>query len=109
MLRGLAESSFSDCASSFLHPYEDDVKKEDEHSPYFDLPSVLVPPEVIELANLDDGEEDNVPVQKAEEWPEYRIRLFDNDVGKDDRFHTLKLVECFVRSRLTRLSFLVML
>lgn len=45
----------------------------------FDLPSVLVPPEVIELDNLptDDGEDALV---KKEEWPDYMVRLFENDV-----------------------------
>ena len=45
----------------------------------FELPSVLVPPEVIELDSLstDSGEDALV---KKEEWAEYYLRLFDNDV-----------------------------
>ncbi len=43
----------------------------------FSLPSVLVPPEVIELEN-EMGED--APIKK-EEWPEYFVRLFENDVS----------------------------
>lgn len=45
----------------------------------FEIPSVLVPPEVIELDGLstDSGEDALV---KKEEWPEFYLRLFDNDV-----------------------------
>lgn len=45
----------------------------------FELPSVLVPPEVIELDTLstDTGEDAQA---KKEEWPDYYIRLFDSDV-----------------------------
>lgn len=48
----------------------------------FDLPSVLVPPEVIELDPLstDTGEDAQA---KKEEWPDYNIRLFDNDITPD--------------------------
>jgi nuclear cap-binding protein subunit 1 len=46
----------------------------------FDLPSVLVPPEVIELEVLSPESSEDAPIKK-EEWPEYMLRLFDNDVG----------------------------
>jgi len=44
------------------------------------LPAVLVPPEVIELdaMSADSGEESSV---KKEEWPEFFIRLFADDVS----------------------------
>lgn len=45
----------------------------------FTLPSLLVPPEAIELEGLSTELEDDAPVKK-EEWPEYFIHLFDNDV-----------------------------
>jgi hypothetical protein len=45
----------------------------------FDLPSVLVPPEVIELEALSLDSSEDAPVKK-EEWPECMLRLFDNDV-----------------------------
>jgi nuclear cap-binding protein subunit 1 len=44
----------------------------------FDLPSVLVPPEVIELEVLSLESSEDVPIKK--EWPEYMLCLFDNDV-----------------------------
>jgi nuclear cap-binding protein subunit 1 len=45
----------------------------------FDLPSVLVPPEVTELEVLSTESSEDAPIKK-EEWPEYMLRLFDNDV-----------------------------
>lgn len=45
----------------------------------FDLPSVLVPPEVIELEVMSTESSEDAPIKK-EEWPEYMLRLFDNDV-----------------------------
>ena len=44
----------------------------------FDLPSVLMPPEVIELEVLSPESSEDAPIKK--EWPEYMLRLFDNDV-----------------------------
>ena len=35
----------------------------------------------MDLENLEDGVDDNVPVLKNEEWPEYRLRLFPDDVS----------------------------
>lgn len=46
----------------------------------FDLPLVLVPPEIIELDGLAADSEEEAQVKK-EEWPEYFLRLFDNDVS----------------------------
>ncbi|THH27714.1 hypothetical protein EUX98_g6476 [Antrodiella citrinella] len=46
----------------------------------FDLPSVLVPPEVIELDGLSPDNEDFI---KKAEWAEFYIHLFDNDVTPD--------------------------
>ncbi|THH11263.1 hypothetical protein EW145_g774 [Phellinidium pouzarii] len=77
ILKALDESGFSESASSFIHPYD---PKTEGFPPYFDLPSVLVPPEAMELETLTDGTDDNVPVLRNEEWPEYRLRLFDNNV-----------------------------
>lgn len=77
VLKALDESNFSDSASSFLHPY---AAKAEDPSPYFDLPLVLVPPEAIELENLSGGADESATVPKNEEWPEYRVHLFDNDV-----------------------------
>lgn len=72
----LNSSDFAQIPDCFLQPYN--------HLPVytegtFELPSVLVPPEVIELDSLstDSGEDALV---KKEEWAEYYLRLFDNDV-----------------------------
>ena len=73
------------------------MKDEGESSPYFDLPSVLVPPEVVELENLADGAVDNAPVQKSEEWPEYRVRIFDNDVSFRTPLLSLSVAKCSPR------------
>ena len=81
VLRTLDASDFSGSSSSFIQPYSS--KHDLGSSPYFDLPSVLVPPEVIELENMAETEEADAAAQKPEEWPEYRIRLFDNDVGEN--------------------------
>lgn len=72
VLKSLDETEFSESISSFIHPYYKDTEGS---SPYFDLPSVLVPPEAMDLENLEDGVDDNVPVLKNEEWPEYRVRI----------------------------------
>ena len=49
----------------------------------YDLPVVLVPPEVIELDSLsaDAGEEAQA---RKQEWPEFFIRLFSNEVNHYD-------------------------
>lgn len=46
----------------------------------YDLPLVLVPPEVIEMETLstDSGEEAQI---KKEDWPEFFVRVFPNDVS----------------------------
>lgn len=53
---------------------------------YFELPTVLVPPEAIEMDSMvaegDEGSETTTPAQKKEAWPLYQLRLFDNSVGK---------------------------
>lgn len=66
--------NFDDIDPSVLVPYE--------------LPVVLVPPEVIELDSLsaDSGEETQA---KKQEWPEFFIRLFSNDVSVYDISHSV--------------------
>jgi hypothetical protein len=78
-LRTLDESDFAETASSFSQPYADYADLDSTTFTPYNLPSVLVPPEVIELDGLstDSGEDAQV---KKEEWPEYLLRLFDNDV-----------------------------
>lgn len=78
-LRTLDESDFAETASSFCQPYASYEDPDLTTFTPYNLPSVLVPPEVIELDGLstDSGEDAQV---KKEEWPEYFLRLFDNDV-----------------------------
>lgn len=76
-LQAFNSSDFAQTADAFLQPY---ILYPAYADTPFELPSVLVPPEVIELDSLstDSGEDALV---KKEEWVEYYIRLFDNDVS----------------------------
>lgn len=78
-LRALDSADFAETLTSFPLPYSDYPDLEPSASPPFNLPSVLVPPEIIELDGLstDAGEDAQV---KKEEWPEYFLRLFDAGV-----------------------------
>jgi nuclear cap-binding protein subunit 1 len=78
-LKTLDLSGFEDVASTFPQPYSEFANIDPVVSPPFPLPSVLVPPEIIEMDTLsaDAGEDTQV---KKEEWPEYFLRFFDNDV-----------------------------
>ncbi|KAI0074461.1 hypothetical protein K474DRAFT_1765807 [Panus rudis PR-1116 ss-1] len=78
-LQILNSSDFAQTSDSYPLPYKD---LEKPTSTPFELPSVLVPPEVIELDTLstDSGEDALV---KKEEWAEFYIRIFDNDVSPD--------------------------
>ncbi|KAH9843775.1 MIF4G like-domain-containing protein [Rhodofomes roseus] len=75
----LKSSDFAQTADSFPQPY---VEYPEFGSPPFELPSVLVPPEVIELDGLTTEAGEDAQVKK-EEWPAYFVRLFDNDVTPD--------------------------
>lgn len=75
-LKTLDSSDFVDVSGIFPQPYS--VMSTSTVVP-FDLPSVLVPPEVIELEVLSAESSEDTPIKK-EEWPEYMLRLFDNDV-----------------------------
>ncbi|KAJ7929117.1 MIF4G like-domain-containing protein [Mycena leptocephala] len=83
-LRTLDESDFTETASSFSQPYASYADPDLTTFTPYDLPSVLVPPEVIELDGLstDSGEDSQV---KKEEWPEYFLCLFDNDITPDPK------------------------
>ncbi|KAH9938689.1 armadillo-type protein [Fomitopsis serialis] len=78
-LSALREGNFAETANSFVQPYVDFP----EFTPApFELPSVLVAPEVIELDGLTTEAGEDAQVKK-EEWPAYFVRLFDNDVTPD--------------------------
>ena len=70
--RALAETDFAE--PPFPRPYASLAELD---AVPFTLPSVLVPPEAIE--GLTTEIEEDAPVKK-EEWPEFFIRLFDNEV-----------------------------
>ncbi|KIM84002.1 hypothetical protein PILCRDRAFT_819029 [Piloderma croceum F 1598] len=82
VLHALDSSDFADSWTSFPQPYSDYADLDPTTSTPFHLPSVLVPPEIIELDGLstDAGEDAQV---KKEEWPEYFQRLFDTTVTPD--------------------------
>ena len=77
-MKELDANEFKDASRNYLEPYFD---VETKGSPqFFDLPVVLVPPEAIDIENMGSGSEAGASPAKNEEWPEYRISLFDNDV-----------------------------
>jgi nuclear cap-binding protein subunit 1 len=78
-LSSLSTSSppFAETSGTFLQPY---LSLPGFNAAAFDLPAVLVPPEVIELDGMTTEEGEDAPVKK-EEWPDYYVRLFDNEVG----------------------------
>jgi nuclear cap-binding protein subunit 1 len=80
VLHALDSSDFADSWTSFPQPYSEYTDLDHTTSTPFHLPSVLVPPEIIELDGLstDAGEDAQV---KKEEWPEYFQRLFDTTVS----------------------------
>lgn len=75
-LKTLDLSDFVDVSDIFPQPY---AAMSTSTIVPFDLPSVLVPPEVIELEVMSTESSEDAPIKK-EEWPEYMLRLFDNDV-----------------------------
>ncbi|KAF9224403.1 hypothetical protein BS17DRAFT_779738 [Gyrodon lividus] len=79
VLKALEASDFLDAWNSVPQPYLDYPDLDPTISSPFELPSILVPPEVIELDGLatDAGEDAQV---KKEDWPEYFFYLFDNTV-----------------------------
>jgi nuclear cap-binding protein subunit 1 len=82
VLKALEASEFLDAWNSLPQPYLDYPDLDPTITSPFELPSILVPPEVIELDGLatDAGEDAQV---KKEEWPEYFFCLFDNTVRCD--------------------------
>lgn len=77
--KALLAAEFSESTVPFPRPYSTYTPLDIEA---FVLPSVLVPPEAIEIEGLSNELEDNAPIKK-EEWPEYFVELFDNDVTPD--------------------------
>ncbi|KAF8629608.1 hypothetical protein AX15_003350 [Amanita polypyramis BW_CC] len=80
-LRALNDGDFSETASIIPQPYSVYPEPDASFLP-FNLPTVLVPPELIEIDGLSGNSEEDIQVRK-EEWPEFYLRLFDNDVTPD--------------------------
>src|ERR1700676_5338391 len=78
-LQTLDSTDFADSLTSFPQPYSEYAELDSSTSPLFNLPSVLVPPEIIELDGLSTsvGEDSQA---KKDDWPEYFQRLFDAGV-----------------------------
>ncbi|KAH7924822.1 hypothetical protein BV22DRAFT_1105259 [Leucogyrophana mollusca] len=79
VLKSLDASDSAELSANFPQPYLDFPDLDPTILSPFELPSILVPPEVIELDGLatDAGEDAQV---KKEYWPEYFIHLFDDTI-----------------------------
>ena len=75
-MKTLNSQDFANLSDVFPQPYLDGPEPT---LPPFDLPSVLVPPEVVEMDTLGESSSEEAQV-KREEWPEYHLTLFDSDV-----------------------------
>jgi nuclear cap-binding protein subunit 1 len=75
-MKTLNSQDFANLSDIFPQPYLDGPESV---LPPFDLPSVLVPPEVVEMDTLGESSSEETQVRR-EEWPEYHLTLFDNDV-----------------------------
>ncbi|KAL4075617.1 MIF4G like-domain-containing protein [Scleroderma yunnanense] len=82
VLKALDGSEFADPPASIPQPYLEYDDLDPAASPPFELPSILVPPEVIELDGLASDASEDAQIKK-EEWPEFWFRLFDNTVTPD--------------------------
>ncbi|PFH50582.1 hypothetical protein AMATHDRAFT_144777 [Amanita thiersii Skay4041] len=80
-LKALNDSDFSETSNIIPQPYSD-YPPLDPSLSQFNLPSVLVPPEVIELDGLSSNPGEDIQLKK-EEWPEYHIHFFDNEISPD--------------------------
>ncbi|KAI0699826.1 cap binding protein 80-PB [Cytidiella melzeri] len=78
-LQILNASDFVQVSESFVQPYKETPSY---YGTTFDLPSILVPPEVVELDSLSTESGEDALVKK-EEWPEFHARLFDSDITPD--------------------------
>ena len=84
----LNQNDFNDVIACLPQPYKSFDDIDFSVLARYDLPVVLVPPEVIELDSLssDAGEETQA---RKQEWPEFFIRLFSNEVSlyNDSHFY----------------------
>lgn len=78
-MKTLNSQDFANLSDVFPQPYLDGPESV---LPPFDLPSVLVPPEVVEMDALDESSSEETQVRR-EEWPEYHLTLFGDDIVPD--------------------------
>jgi nuclear cap-binding protein subunit 1 len=88
-LRTLDTSGFAESLTSFIQPYTEFENIDNFAIPAFNLPSVLVPPEILELDGLSTDPADDSQIKK-QEWPEYYLQLFDNEVSR--KYHCLSIL-----------------
>lgn len=81
-LHKLNESDFQETENCLPRPYAVYPPFEPSVLQPYVLPSLLVPPEAIEMDTLSSGAEEEAPVKK-DEWPEFFLRLFPSDVSPD--------------------------
>ncbi|KAL0058145.1 Nuclear cap-binding protein subunit 1 [Marasmius tenuissimus] len=81
-LAALKALDTADFDGPYPRPYADYEALDPSTFTPFEFPLVLVTPEVIEDDGATDPEESAVQVKK-EEWPEYYLRLFGDDVSPD--------------------------
>lgn len=82
-LQHLLSKGFPEDIGIFSKPYAEFSGAVPEEFPPFDLPPVLVPPEVIEIDSMDLGGTmyEDTKINKREELPHYYLTLFDNEVN----------------------------
>lgn len=79
-LKTLDGADFTEDDESYPRPYSTYSELDPAKFTPFAIPSVLVPPEVIELDSGNPTEAvEQVPLKK-DAWPVFLLRLFDNDV-----------------------------
>lgn len=76
----LKDSGFDKTENCVPQPYKNYPSLDSSLVVPYDLPLVLVPPEVIEMESMsaDSSEETQI---KKEDWPEFFVRVFPNDVS----------------------------
>jgi len=78
-LLALKDSDFEETANCIPQPQKNFAGLDSSTVTPYDLPLVLVPPEVIEMDSLSAESGDETQVKK-EDWPEFFVRLFPDDV-----------------------------
>ena len=78
-LLALKASDFEETANCITQPYKNYADLDAFTVTPYDLPLVLVPPEVIEMDSLSVESGDETQIKK-EDWPEFFVRLFPDEV-----------------------------